>query len=168
MLRRLERALWQLEEQVTQEHVPGLTLTAFTHPPHVLQQALLVRLAQCLRQDIATLASEYGVKREEEDMQRAFHAMLTLLWADLEDSRPQKLRHYGPLHPDVAEQLGPRVQMLIDQVLALDGVVCGTPQYEQVQALLEQCDATWSSTAEERERNRHDKTIGEETRRDGR
>lgn len=138
MLRRLERAIWQMEEQVIQEHAPELALTTYTHPPQVLQQALLIRLARHLRHTIAALSAEYGIESEEEDMQRMWDATLTLLWAELEDTRPHTLRQYGSLHPDTAKQLEPRIQHLIDLVLALDGVIRGTTSYENVQALVEQ------------------------------
>jgi len=49
----------------------------------------------------------------------------TLLWCDLEDSRPQKLRRYGAIHPQADEVLGPSIQQLIELVLAIDGVASG-------------------------------------------
>lgn len=138
VLRRLERAAWQLEEQVTREEQPDLALTTFTHAPSTLQQDLLVRLARCVRQEVASLAEDYSIEREEEDMSKTLHALFTLLWVDLEDARPQKLRHYGTLHPQLVDVLGPRIQEVIELVLAIDSVVKGTYESGQVQDLVNQ------------------------------
>ena len=49
----------------------------------------------------------------------------TLLWCDLEDSRPQKLRRYGALNPQADEVLGPSIQRLIELMLAMNDVTGG-------------------------------------------
>jgi hypothetical protein len=149
VLRRLERAAWQLEEQIAHERQPELTLTSFIHSPSTLQQDLLVRLARCLRQEIAVLAQHSGVEKDEEDMLRSLHAMFTLLWVDLEDIRPQKLRNYGTLHPQLIETFGPRIQQVIDLVLAIDGVVQNTYDHDHLQNMIDICEDTGQKRAYE-------------------
>src|SRR5579864_1044548 len=60
---------------------------------------------------------------------RAIHfsilAEFTLLWCDLEDSRPHKLRRYGALNPQAEEMLGSSIQRLIELVLAVSEVARG-------------------------------------------
>lgn len=140
VLRRLERAAWQLEEQMSRGLVPPLALTDVTHVPTMVQQEQLVRLAQCVRQDVVHLAEDSGVKHDEEDRLRTLHAQFTLLWVELEDVRPQKLRHYGPLHPHLMEALGPRIQHISELVLALDAVVSGTHESTKRQNMVNTCN----------------------------
>ncbi len=52
-------------------------------------------------------------------------AEFSLLWSDLEDARPHKLRAYGAINPQAHTILGPRLQRLIDLVLAIDEVASG-------------------------------------------
>jgi hypothetical protein len=47
------------------------------------------------------------------------------LWSDLEDARPHKLQAYGAINPQAHTILGPRLQRLIDLVLAIDDVASG-------------------------------------------
>ena len=125
MLRRIELAAWRLEDQLTQETMPQLVLTRFTHLPGPDQQTALLQVAKHIRQEVAQLASAYNVEVTEEDLLRSILAEFTLLWCDLEDSRPHKLRRYGALNPQAEEMLGPSIQRLIELVLAVSEVASG-------------------------------------------
>ncbi len=151
VLRRIERGAWQLEEQMTREAVPQLALTDVTHVPTMMQQEQLIWLAQCMRQEVVHLAEDYGVKHDEEDRQRTLHAQFTLLWIELEDVRPQKLSHYGTLHPQVVESLGPRIQHMSELVLALDAVVSGTHERAKRQDMVNTCNEAPSARTRRRE-----------------
>jgi len=139
VLRRVERAVWQMEELLIQDQFPELTLTRLTNAPGALRLDALLRLAECVRQNISSLAFEYGITVEEEDQMRKLHALFTLLWADLEDVRPEKLGRYGTVHPLLHEQLGPQVQRLVDLTLALAEAVNGKRDSRAVQSLVEAC-----------------------------
>jgi hypothetical protein len=78
-----------------------------------------------LRQEVVQLALDCGIEGEEESCLRTLHAQFTLLWTHLEEARPDKLRCYGALHPLAEGRLGPRVQKMIEVVLALDRVASG-------------------------------------------
>jgi hypothetical protein len=131
LLRRVERVGWQVEEQMQQAGPADLTLTHFTQMPDPSQRAMLLQLAQALRQKAVQLALDCGFEGEEESCLRTLHAQFTVLWTDLEEARPDKLRRYGALHPLAEGRLGPRIQELIELVLALDGVVSGARHASQ-------------------------------------
>jgi hypothetical protein len=122
-LMRIELAVWRLEERITRENPPALTLTRFTDTLDARQRAELLRLIAQVRQHITQLTQEYGLEAREDDLTRTIMAEFSLLWSDLEDTRPKKLRNYGELHPHAIEQLGPQIQQLISLVLAIDQVV---------------------------------------------
>jgi hypothetical protein len=123
LLRRVELAAWHLEERMTSAAPPDLALTRFTGIPDEAQRATLIQLARKVRREVAQLAREYGLEAREEHVGRVIEAEFTLLWSDLEEGRPHKLRNYGALHPRAHELLGPRIQRLIDLVLAIDSAV---------------------------------------------
>ena len=138
VLRRVELAAWRLEDRLTRQTPPQLALTRFTDPPDSAQRAALLRLVQHVRQEVATLAADYRLEVTEESFVRSTMGEFTLLWCDLEDSRPQKLRRYGAIHPQADEVLGPSIQRLIQLVLAIDGVASGK----------QEAIRTWQETGE--------------------
>jgi hypothetical protein len=138
VLRRLELAVWQMEEMLMRENPLDLTLTHVTNMPDTLQLDALFRLAQCIQQEISSLAADYGITSEEEKQLHTLSAQFTLLWADLEDVNPDHLRSYGPVHPRLHEQLGPQVQRLAHLTLALADVANGTRDPNAVRSLVEE------------------------------
>ena len=137
-LRRVELAVWHLEKQLTRETTPRLTLTRFTHPPTAEQRSLLLQLAKQIRQQITRLATDYQLEVGEQHMLRAIMGEFTLLWCDLEDVRPQKLRAYGTVNPQLQAVLDPPLQRLIELVLAVDGVASGRLEPARVQQSIEE------------------------------
>lgn len=123
--RRVELAAWHLEERLLRGTPPQLALTRFTDPPDSAQRAALLRLAQHVRQEVAALASDYHLAVAEESFVRSTRGEFTLLWCDLEDSRPQKLQRYGAINPQADEVLGPPIQRLIELMLVLNDVAGG-------------------------------------------
>jgi len=140
-LRRLELAAWSLEDQLVRGEFPELTLTRFTHRPTSSQRAALLQLAKHLREEVAKLALEYQFEVGEEDYARTIQAEFTLLWSDLEDARPHKLRAYGAINPQAHTILGPRVQRLIDLVLSIEEVAGEKQQTLHTQQECEASDA---------------------------
>ncbi len=125
VLRRVELAAWRLEDRLTGGAFPQLALTRFTHLPDLAQQAALLHLTKRVRQEVAKLAADYNLEVAEENVLRYIIGEVSLLWCDLEDSRPQKLRRYGAIHPRADEVLGPSIQRLIELVLAMNDVASG-------------------------------------------
>ena len=132
-LRRLELAAWRLEEQLLRGEPPQLALTRFTHPPTPEQRSALLQLTQHIRQEVAQLAYDYQLEGGEQNLVRTIMSEFTLLWSDLEDVRPQKLRAYGAINPLAKPILGPRIQRLIDLALAIDGVARGKSDLTLIQ-----------------------------------
>lgn len=125
VLRRIELAVWRLEDRLTRGEVPQLALTRFTNPPDSGQQTALLQLVKQVRQEVEKLASDYNLEVAEEDLLRTIMGEFTLLWCDLEDSRPQKLRRYGALDPQVDEVLGPSIQRLLQLMLVINDIASG-------------------------------------------
>jgi hypothetical protein len=120
VLMRLELATWRLEERLQHETPPSLALTRFTGIPDAGQRAELLQLIALVRQKLAQLTRDYDLEAREDDLTRIIQAEFSLLWSDLEDTRPHKLRNYGELHPRAKDILGPQMQELIEMVLAID------------------------------------------------
>src|SRR5712692_1863441 len=114
VLRRVELAAWQLEEQLTREDTTRLVLTRFIHPPDARQKAALLLLARKARQEVAELASNLHLEAGESDVLRTIMSEFTVLWCDLEDTRPRKLKRYGAINPLAYEVLKPPIGRLIE------------------------------------------------------
>ncbi len=123
--RRVELAAWRLEERLLRETPPQLALTRFTDSPDSAQRTALLHLVKRVRQDVATLAVDYHLAVAQESFVRSTMGEFTLLWCDLEDSRPQKLQRYGAINLQADEVLGPPIQRLIELMLAMNDVTSG-------------------------------------------
>lgn len=137
-LRRVEVAAWRLEEQLTREMTPHLALTRFTHPPTQEQRFLLLQLTKQIRQQVSRLAADYQLEVGEQHILRTMMGEFTLLWCDLEDIRPHKLRAYGTVNPQLQAVLDPPLQRLIELVLAIDGVASGKLEPSRVEQRIEE------------------------------
>jgi hypothetical protein len=138
VLRRLELAVWQMEEMLMQENPPDLTLTYVTNMPGSLALDALFRLARCIRQEISSLAADYGIASKEEMQLQTLSAQFILLWADLQNVRPEQMRSYGPMHPRLQEQLEPQMQRLAHLALAIADVANDTHDLKAVRSLVEE------------------------------
>ncbi len=139
-LRRLELAAWRLEDQLVRGEFPRLALTRFTHPPGSSQRSELLQLTKLVREEVAKLASDYQFEVAEQHYTRTVMAEFSLLWSDLEEARPHKLRAYGAINPQAHTILGPRLQRLIDLVLAIDEVASGTQETKRTQQISGESD----------------------------
>jgi hypothetical protein len=124
-LRRVELAVWRLEDRIARGDPDNLVLTHFTHAPSAAQKEALLHVARQVRAEITSLAAEYQLEGSEEDFLRNVTGEFTLLWSDLEDTRPQKLRRYGTINPQAYDVLGPPIQRLIKFMLAINDVAIG-------------------------------------------
>lgn len=131
VLRRVELAVWRLEERLARQTPPQLLLTRFTNQPNPDQQAALLQLTRQVREEIAQLMFDYDLEPGEENFLRSVMGEFTLLWCDLEDTRPQKLRRYGAVHPQANDVLGPPIQRLIRLMLAIDGEASGRQKQQE-------------------------------------
>jgi hypothetical protein len=124
-LRHVEMAAWRLEDQLMRTEMPRLALTHWILPSESQQRLALLHLTRRIRQEIANIAAAYHLEAQEEPVLKATRGAFTLLWADLEDTRPQKLRGYGALPLQAEAVLHPHLQRVIDLVLAVNEVADG-------------------------------------------
>ena len=93
-----------------------------------------------MREEVAKLASDYQLEVGEQHITRTIMAEFTLLWSDLEDARPHKLGAYGAINQQAHMILDPRLQRLIDLVLAIDKVASGKQDAMRTQQESEESD----------------------------
>ena len=136
LLRKVEVAAWNMEEQMRQETPPDLILTQMTHLPSTFQLATLIRLASVLRQEVVHLASDYGIEGEEEHCLKTLHTAFMLLRTDLENAQ-QQLRDDKMLELSVESLLDPRIQQMINLVHTTLDVVDGKQDARKVLETLE-------------------------------
>jgi hypothetical protein len=122
LLRRVERAAWQLEEQMQQEVPADLALTSFLQQPTMLQLGALLRLASLLRSKVAQLALEWAMEPEEESCLRRVQSTFTRLGSELEVVRPEVLQCSGAMPAQREEQLGRGIDEVMALILALSEV----------------------------------------------
>ena len=117
-LRLLEKALDDIEALLGAGHQGLLYAVRTEISPE--REAELRQLSSDVRALLAELTQRYQLPVQQEDGLRIISARLSSAWEDLEDSRPRKLRRYGQVDPEVAEELEPRVEALTQLVLAME------------------------------------------------
>jgi len=78
------------------------------------RQKIAVALAK-----IAELARQFNLERQEQDLGAAMAAEMSLSWADLCDTRSDKLMRYGDVNPDLGQILDPHIDCLAETALSL-------------------------------------------------
>lgn len=117
-LRLLEKTLDDIEALLAADH-QGLLYAVRTEisPEREME---LRRLSKDARAVLAEMMRQYELPLQQEDGLRIISARLSSAWENLEDSRPRKLRRYGQVDPEVAEELEPQVEALIRLVLTME------------------------------------------------
>ena len=82
----------------------------------------LTRLSAEARALLTDLARKYQLQKQERDGARTISAQLSSRWESLEDTRPRKLRAYGPVDPALVPELDPPMERLIQLVLAMESL----------------------------------------------
>lgn len=78
------------------------------------QLARLEALERATLEQLAQARDRLGLEPYHEDVRQSLYSAFSLLWADLEDTRPEKLRCYGPVDKDAAKQLAPQIARLLE------------------------------------------------------
>jgi hypothetical protein len=116
-LQQLEQSLDEIE-RLLDSPPAGVTYTTEVDfdPPTI----------QCLREtcretrgQIAEIAAAFELPQRRWDGRRIIVAEMSVAWIDLEDMRPPKLRRYGTVDPALNETLAPRLERLMELVLAM-------------------------------------------------
>jgi hypothetical protein len=120
-LAHLERQLLHLEHLLhTDDH--GILVQRTGQLSPATRQQLFTLFGQ-LRQEISALAVSQALPGAEENMRARLIGTTAVLWADLEDIRPQTLHRYGAVDPALEETIGPPIERLIQGVLAIEALV---------------------------------------------
>ena len=120
-LAHLERHLLNLERMLQGEEQGILIRRTGQLSPATRQQ--LLALFEQLRQEISTLAAAQALPGTEENIRATLMGTMAVLWANLEDIRPQTLNRYGAVDPALEETIGPPIERLIQGVLAIEALV---------------------------------------------
>jgi hypothetical protein len=120
-LQRLERALAD-QEQLLRPEAP-LSLNQRVLDVSRQTAATLNALSDEARAAIEGLARQFGLPASKESVRRILQGTLSVMWADLEDTRPEKLRGYGPVDPSAAAELAPVIDRLIALVQAMQSAI---------------------------------------------
>ncbi len=118
VLRGLEMSLREAEDWLSRpEEVGILYRRRLTLSPE--RRAVLGEHIAAGLQEIATLASSFGLQSRDDDIGKHSAAEMSDLWADLIDSRSNTLKCYGAVDPRLAELLDPSVSRLVGLALAV-------------------------------------------------
>lgn len=119
-LRLLEKAADDMEALLSSDRLGLLYEVRTEISPE--REAGLRRLSSQIRRILADLVQRYQLPLQQEDGLRIISARLSSAWENLEDSHPKKLRRYGEVDPQVAEELAPKIEALIHLVLAMESL----------------------------------------------
>jgi hypothetical protein len=75
--------------------------------------------------EIAQVSREFDLKPSQDDLAAVIGAGMSLMWADLVDTRSTKLNRFGAVDPRLAQQLDPHLDRLIELALLLSSLVRG-------------------------------------------
>ncbi len=116
-LQQLERSLNEIE-RLLDSPPAGVTYTTEVGLGPATARQIRERCRD-LRSQIAEIAATFELPQRRWDGRRIIVAEMSVAWADLEDMRPPKLRRYGAVDPTLNETLAPRLERLIELVLAV-------------------------------------------------
>jgi hypothetical protein len=116
-LQQLERSLDEIE-RLLDSPPTGITYTTeVDFDPPTIQR--IRETCRETRGQIADIAAAFELPQHRWDGRRMIVAEMSVAWIDLEDMRPPKLRRYGTVDPDLNETLAPRLERLMELVLAM-------------------------------------------------
>ena len=76
-------------------------------------------LCRAVREHIQVLVDRFALPVQRYYARRVVVAEMSTAWANLEDTRPERLRRYGEVHPGLGPALEPHIENLIGLVLEL-------------------------------------------------
>jgi hypothetical protein len=83
----------------------------------------LRELCARVRSQIAGLVDSFGLPVDRLSGRGVVVAAMSSAWVNLADSRPKALRRYGDVDPALNETLAPRLEQLMNLVMAIQRVV---------------------------------------------
>jgi len=124
VLRTLEECLRQ-----AQAWLPGADETGLLYHRSLRlsqeQREVAARIIAMALDEIAQVSREFDLKPSQDDLAAVIGAGMSLMWADLVDTRSTKLNRFGAVDPRLAQQLDPHLDRLIELALLLSSLVRG-------------------------------------------
>lgn len=117
-LRHCEQTLRQMEQLLAGDAAAAERLVRWRWDLPPEQRAALAVQLRGLRQDMTRVAEEWGLEPEERNGTGWVRGQLAAAWVALDELSGRKLAGYGPLAPDVAQTLLPRLGDLAAEVQA--------------------------------------------------
>ncbi len=127
----LTNVLRMLEERLRQAQawLPGVDETGWLYHRSLRlspeQQELAARIIAMALDEIAQVSREFDLQPAQDDLAAVISAGMSLMWADLVDTRSDKMNRFGVVDPRLAQQLDPHLDRLIEMVLVLSSLVRG-------------------------------------------
>ena len=110
-LRHFEEGLRQAEAWLNGPDVEGILFRQRLNISKSTQSQALQQIAIALDQ-IRELSLMFAFDAEEQDPTRRIMGEMSVNWSNLLDSRSKKLKRYGEVHPQLAENLDHRILRL--------------------------------------------------------
>ena len=127
----LTNVLCTLEERLRQAEawLPGVEETGLLYHRSLRlsqeQRELAARIIAMALDEIAQVSREFDLAPSENNLAAVVGAGMSLMWADLVDTRSDKLNRFGAVDPRLAQQLDPHLDRLIELTLLLSSLVRG-------------------------------------------
>lgn len=116
----LERALIETEQML--DHPPrGVTFTTDVDWSEACAHSLR-DLCAAARSQIAEMVDAFDLPIQHLNGRRIVVGEMSIAWVNLEELRPGRLRRYGDVDPALSETLTPRLERLMERVLAIQSL----------------------------------------------
>jgi len=108
----LEERCHQMRRLISDSAADGILYQVVDDIPANARDRLLSNLA-AIEAVVARLAAEYQLNAPPRSARQILVALLSSSWEHLEDTRPAKLRRYGPVDPQAAAPLNAELSRLL-------------------------------------------------------
>lgn len=111
-LRMLEEVVDRVEYQLSATPIRGV-LYELTNPYSAQEQTELRKRIEEIRRILRESREQWQLDVERTPIDVFIRSAMSVLWADLEDCRPAKLRRYGDVAPTITPEINETIQRLI-------------------------------------------------------
>ena len=114
----LEQSLRQAEMWLQGRQITGILYRTSLRLSAERRAAILACIAEAL-EGVSRLAERFNLRPVDEPLENKIAAEMSINWANLIDTRSDKLRRYGPVDPKLQELLDPDMEHLAQLALAI-------------------------------------------------
>jgi hypothetical protein len=93
-----------------------------------IQNVVVIRNVVVVLGLIAKLSSEFELDKKFQSAASILQGDLTISWANLMDTKSNKLRRYGQVHPELGDALDPDIENLAEIAFNLSTILGQTKQ----------------------------------------